>query len=153
MRCAHAASGRGSDGEHRRAAEGGEHLGQVEIGAALARGRGSDMVRLVHGDKAHAPGGGEALAVDREELGSRQHDVERALGERAEDLRTRRLGGIAREHAHADAPRAQKARQMEGLVGDEGAQGVHEDARTAVEDGPRGRRAPGIRATCRDPSP
>ena len=72
---------RGGGRQHARRAQEVEDRGHLEIRGPVPALGARHMVCLVHHNEPDAPGRGEALAVDGEELGSGEHDIELAGGE------------------------------------------------------------------------
>ena len=72
----HDRSRRGGRRSHNdRVAQGFEDIGHVKIGAAVAALGKAGVVRLIDNDKADAARTREAVTVDRQELGRREHDT------------------------------------------------------------------------------
>ncbi len=126
-------------GRHLGACRGGyrQHLGvaqlrgrfaQARVQGAEARLRGAHMMRLVHHHEADAAGTGELFGMEGKVLRRSEHDVHLAFCQSVHDALA--VGGIggAGYHLAAHAERSQGAIQVEGLVGHQGAQGVHEQA-------------------------
>ena len=90
------------DGEDGRVPEGTDHLGQVEVGGALAGSGAGGVVRLVDDEEARAPRAHEADAVDREELRGGEHDVELAGGIGREGALAGGVYRLAGEHRRPD---------------------------------------------------
>ena len=105
--------------EHGRIAEPFECGVELGVGRAVARFRHADVMGLVDDDEADAARPRQVVDMQSQELGSRQHDVARAVLERGVDgapLLGRRL---ARKHARGEPESGKRVVQMEGLVGDE----------------------------------
>ena len=92
------------------------------------------MVRLIDNDKADAARTREAVTVDRQELGRREHDAGTARSQAGEHVIARRLHGLAGQHADANAERGHRRREVIGLVGNERAQRIDKDARTPAKN-------------------
>ena len=80
------------------------------------------MMRLIDNDKTDA------------ELGRREHDAGAARSQAGKHVIARRLHGLAGQHAHANAERGHRRREVIGLVGNERAQRIDKDARTPAKD-------------------
>lgn len=88
---------------------------------------------LVHDDEADAPGLGEAIGMDGKELRRGEHAVDAPLRQACVDVLAHFLGTLARKHGYDEAELREDLLQMKCLICHEGAQGVDEDARLALE--------------------
>ena len=92
------------------------------------------MVRLIDNDKTDAARAREAIAVNGQEFGRREHDAGAARGQTGKHVIARGLHGLASQHADANAERGHRRREVIGLVGDERAQRIDEDARPPAKN-------------------
>ena len=129
---------RRGDGQHQRVAQLLQGLLELQVGRAVAGFGLPDMVGLVNNHKAHAARARQARGVDGEELRCGEDDVEAAFGEVAVGLGALLLFCLAREDTHLQAKVPVGLGQVEGLVCHEGAQGIDEDARLALQQGRAG---------------
>ena len=92
------------------------------------------MMRLIDNDKTDAPRTRKAVAVNGQELGRREHDASAARSQAGKHVIARRLHGLAGQHAHANAERGHRRREVIGLVGNKRAQRIDKDARPPTKD-------------------
>ena len=92
------------------------------------------MMRLVNDDKPDTPRARKAVAVNGQELWRREHDTGAARSQAGKHVIARCLHGLAGQHAHANAERSHRRREVISLVGNERAQRIDKDARTPAKD-------------------
>ena len=72
--------------------------------------------------------------MNRQELRRREHDAGAARSQAGKHVIARCLHGLAGQHAHANAERSHRRREVIGLVGNERTQRIDKDARTPTKD-------------------
>ena len=92
------------------------------------------MMRLIDNDKPDAARTCEALAVNGQKFGRREHNTDAARSKTGKHVVADRLDGLARQHANANAERGHRRREVVGLVGNERAQRIDKNARTPAKD-------------------
>ena len=92
------------------------------------------MVCLIDNDKANTSRTCKAIAMDRQELRRRENDAGAARSQAGKHVIARCLHGLAGQHAHANAERSHRRREVISLVGNERAQRIDKDARPPTKD-------------------
>ncbi len=124
----HLCGRRGRKRQHHGVAQLLDGAAQLGIGHALPRLGKPHVMRLVHHHEPNASATGEFAHVAAQEFRRGEHDVRRALIQAREHVAAFLRRAFAREHLGGDAERLQGFPDVEGLVGNQRAQRIHEQA-------------------------